>query len=171
MINDQKEIVEISLRIICAFVDILSTNGILKASILSMELSQMIVQGMMIRFSTLMQLPYFDFELVEKCKINNINDIPDLMNMEDEDRNNLLKFNSKELNEVAEVCNRYPFIEMKVNLKNNKNTRKNNEIMAGENVEFEISLTRELEEGVNSMSAVISQYLPSVNITFYIKSS
>lgn len=161
MINDQKEIVEISLRIICAFVDILSTNGILKPSILSMELSQMIVQGMWIRYSTLMQLPYFDFELVDKCKKFNVNDIPDLMNMEDEERNNLLKLNAKQLNEVAEVCNRYPFIEMKVNLKN-----KDNEVLAGENVEFEISLARELEDGVNTITPAISQYLPTVNFIF-----
>jgi len=158
MINDQKEIVEISLKIICAFVDILSTNGILKPSILSMELSQMIVQGMWIRYSTQFQLPYFDLELAEKCKKNGINDIPDLMNMEDEERNKLLQLGPKELNEVAEVCNRYPFIEMKVNLKNNKN----NEIFTGDNIDFEISLARELEEGVNSVTPVISQYLPTV---------
>lgn len=162
MLNDQKEIVEISLRIICAFVDILSTNGILKPSILSMELSQMIVQGMWIRYSTLMQLPYFDFELVEKCKKLGVNDIPDLMNMEDEDRNRLLKLGAKELNDVAEVCNRYPFVEMKVNFKN-----KNAEVLAGENVEFEISLVRELEEGVNSITPVISQYLPTVIFFFF----
>jgi pre-mRNA-splicing helicase BRR2 len=161
MINDQKEIVENSLRIICAFVDILSTNGILKPSILSMELSQMIVQGIWIRYSTLMQLPGFDFELVEKCKKHNVNDIPDLMNMEDEERNKILKLGAKDLNEVAEVCNRYPFIEMKVNLKNEKN-----EVRAGENVEFEISLVRELEEGVNSITPVISQYLPTVYFFF-----
>ena len=120
----------------------------------------MIVQGMWIRYSTLLQLPYFDFDLVEKCKKNDINDISDLMNMEDGDRIKLLQLGQKELNEVAEICNRYPFIDMKVNIKNK------NQVNAGENINFEISLERDFD-GL-TLSPVNSQYLPTVIVYFII---
>lgn len=159
MLTDQKQIIEISLKLILAFVDILSTNGILKQSILSMELSQMLVQAMWIRQSTLLQLPHFDSELVEKCKKNNINDISELMNMEDEDRINLLKLGPKELNEVAEICNRYPFIDIKVNL-----VKKDIRVGKKEDkIEFEINLERDFDQP--TLPPINSAYFPSVSFS------
>jgi len=107
LLADQRIVVEISQKLILSMVDIISNNQWLKPALLSMELSQMIVQAMWITQSSLFQLPHFDNELVETCKKKDINDISDLMNMEDEDRLKILgKLREKELKEVAEVCNR-----------------------------------------------------------------
>ena len=51
-------------------------------------------------------------ELVEKFKEKNIEDIPDFMNMEDEDRNSILQLPEDKVVEMAEFCNRYPSINL-----------------------------------------------------------
>jgi pre-mRNA-splicing helicase BRR2 len=159
MISDQKQIIEIAYRLSCAFVDILSTNGILKQSILSMELSQMIIQAMWLKNSTLLQLPHFDNEIIEICRKKDVNEISDFMNLEDNERNEIVNFSDKQLNEVAEVCNRYPFIEMKVNLLN-----ENEEVLIGKKIEFEIKLERDIE--VNVLPPINGGYFPCVNNFF-----
>jgi pre-mRNA-splicing helicase BRR2 len=156
MLSDQKQIIEIAYRLSCAFVDILSTNGILKQSILSMELSQMIIQAMWIKNSTLLQLPHFDNEIIEICKKKDVNEISDFMNLEDNERNEIVNFTDKQLNEVAEVCNRYPFIDMKVNILN-----ENEEVLIGKKIEFEIKLERDIE--VNILPPINGGYFPCVN--------
>ena len=83
-IKDQRQIVENAQRLSLAMVDVLSSNGLLKQAIIAMELSQMIVQAMWVTQSPLFQLPYFNFDLVKKCTDEGIQDIPDLMNMEDD---------------------------------------------------------------------------------------
>ena len=154
MLNDQKQIVEISQRLTLAMVDVLSSNGILKQAILSMELSQMIVQAMWISQSTLYQLPNFDTELVERCQEKKINDLSDLMNMEDEDRIKLINLGEKELFEVAEICNRYPFIDLKVRVLTN-------EVLVGEKIEFEVVLERDFD--LPNLPPVNGLYFPNVN--------
>jgi pre-mRNA-splicing helicase BRR2 len=152
LIQDTKQVVEIAQRLIIAMVDVLSTKGLLKHAILAMELSQMIIQGQWINDSPLLQLPYFDAELVEKCKNNNVEDISDLMNMEDEDRKKLLKFNDRQFSEIAKVCNRYPIIDLKVNCKK--------ELQIGDELEINVVLERDYNEAV--LTPVHSLYYHNV---------
>lgn len=63
---DQKKVLEASLNMVHAMVDVISSNGWLKPALLSMELSQMIVQASFTKYSTLYQLPHFDYDLVER---------------------------------------------------------------------------------------------------------
>lgn len=142
LLTDQRQVVELSQRLVLAMVDVLSTKGLLKHSLLAMELSQMIIQALWITQSTLFQLPYFSDELVKRCTDNGINDIADLMNMENDDRSNLLQMRDEEITEVAKVCNRYPLIDMKVNVvapEDNLNFNPEEEI------EIKISLERDFE--------------------------
>ena len=81
--QDQKKVLEISLNMVHAMVDVISSNGWLTPALLAMELSQMIVQASLVKQSTLYQLPYFDGNLVERCKDAGINDISDLIEMDD----------------------------------------------------------------------------------------
>lgn len=111
---DQKEILETSLKLVHAMVDIISTSEWLTPALLAMELSQMIVQACLVNQSSLFQLPYFDHDLVEKCKENGINDIGELLEMDDEPRERLLGFSQKQLEEVAQVCNRIPNYTIRV---------------------------------------------------------
>lgn len=105
---DQKEILEQSLKLVHAMVEMTSTEGWLNLTLLAMELSQMIVQACLIRESQLYQLPYFDQAIVERCKNNGIKDIGDLLEMEDEPRRKLLNMSDKQLEKVAQVSNKIP---------------------------------------------------------------
>lgn len=152
-IYDQKIILEKAIKLLPALVDVISSSGWLKPAILSMHLSQMIVQSMWITDSTLYQLPHFDKELVAKCIENKVNDIPDLMDMKDEDRDKLLKFSTEQMEAVANVCNRYPSFIMKFKMEDPKN------IVSGENATLEVNLEREGDEYTDFVHA---PYFPKV---------
>jgi len=109
---DQKEILEKSLKLVHALVDIISTYSWLSPCLYMMQLSQMIVQGCSIRDSNLFQLPHFDRDLVTRCQDNKINDIADLLEMDDGPRESLLNLSEKQLEEVAQVCNKIPSYEI-----------------------------------------------------------
>jgi pre-mRNA-splicing helicase BRR2 len=116
----------------------------------------MLIQAMFINQNSLMQLPYFNNDLIKKCVENKINDINDLINMNDNEINELLNnFNEEMMNEIAEICNRIPNIEMKIKL--NKKTFKINEIAS-----VEINLIRDVDDDVNVLSNVHSNFFPGV---------
>jgi pre-mRNA-splicing helicase BRR2 len=163
LLPDQRTIVDLSQRLVLAMVDVLSTNGLLRHALLAMELSQMIVQAMWISQSPLLQLPHFDIDLVRKCSQYKVEDLSDLMNMEDEDRNKLLKFNELQLSDVARVCNRYPSIEMTVNLKrpgdDEDQTNGTKVFTPQENFEINIQLNRDYD--LPTLTPVPSLYYPN----------
>jgi pre-mRNA-splicing helicase BRR2 len=77
-----------------------------------MELAQMVTQAMWKRDSYLKQLPHFSADIIKRCLEKNIETIFDVMEMEDNDRNELLKLSEAEMADVARFCNRYPNIEL-----------------------------------------------------------
>lgn len=66
--QDTDEILVVSVRLIQACVDVLSTNGWLSPALAAMELSQMCTQAMWNKDSYLKQLPHFTSEIIERCK-------------------------------------------------------------------------------------------------------
>jgi pre-mRNA-splicing helicase BRR2 len=56
---DQKLILEQSIRLISAMVDVMSSNCWLKPAILAIQLCQMIIQAVWIDSAPLLQLPHF----------------------------------------------------------------------------------------------------------------
>merc|ERR1711916_397852 len=66
--SDRRDIVERSLRLLQACVDVISSNGWLTPAIQAMEVSQMVVQGMWDKDSQLLQLPHFDKKLAKRCE-------------------------------------------------------------------------------------------------------
>lgn len=109
---DQKIILEQALRLIAAIVDVMSSNGWLKPAILAIQLSQMIVQAMFNDQPSTLQIPYVDFELAEKMKEKDINDVADFMNMEDDERVSILGNKANQIEAMANFCNAYPSISM-----------------------------------------------------------
>lgn len=111
---DQKFILEQSVKLVHAMVDVISTNGHLNATLLAMELSQMIVQAMWPKQSPLLQLPGFNGDLVETLRAKaKVEEIPDFMNMEDDLREKLVQVSEEQMERLASVCNRYPIVEIR----------------------------------------------------------
>jgi pre-mRNA-splicing helicase BRR2 len=93
-------------------VDIISSFGYLKPIILTMQLCEMLIQAMWINDSPLMQI--MDKALAKNLEETySLKSINDFINMEEEDRENAFKDkNKKEVEKIAEACNRYPIMSM-----------------------------------------------------------
>ncbi|KAL0326538.1 UNVERIFIED_CONTAM: DExH-box ATP-dependent RNA helicase DExH12 [Sesamum angustifolium] len=140
--SDQQEVLIYASRLLQAMVDVISSNGWLNLALLAMELSQMVTQGMWERDSMLLQLPYFTKELAKRCQENpgkSIETVFDLVEMEDDERRELLQMSDSQLMDIARFCNRFPNIDLTYEVLDSDNIR------AAEDVSVHISLERDLE--------------------------
>lgn len=115
----------------------------------------MLVQAMWVDDSPLLQLPHFDSDRIRRCERAGIKDIGDLLNMDDEDRVKLLDMTEKELEDVANVCNKYPSVAMEYRVVDE-------EIVSGESAEIEVKLAREDEDYIDM---VYAPYFPKVKLS------
>ncbi|KAL2892261.1 DExH-box ATP-dependent RNA helicase DExH12 [Bienertia sinuspersici] len=139
---DQREVLLSASRLLQAMVDVISSNGWLNLALLAMEVSQMVTQGMWERDSMLLQLPHFTKELAKRCQENlgkPIESVFDLVEMEDDERRNLLQMPDSQLLDIARFCNRFPNIDMSYEVVESDN------IGAGEDVTLVVTLERDLE--------------------------
>ncbi|KAL0409430.1 UNVERIFIED_CONTAM: DExH-box ATP-dependent RNA helicase DExH12 [Sesamum radiatum] len=123
-------------------VDVISSNGWLNLALLAMEVSQMVTQGMWERDSMLLQLPHFTKELAKRCQENpgkSIETVFDLVEMEDDERRELLQMSDSQLMDIARFCNRFPNIDLTYEVLDSDN------VGAGEDVSVHVSLERDLE--------------------------
>lgn len=140
--SDQREVLLSASRLLQAMVDVISSNGWLTLALLAMEVSQMVTQGMWERDSMLLQLPHFTKDLAKKCQENpgkSIETVFDLVEMEDEERRELLQMSDSQLLDIAKFCNRFPNIDMVYDVVDGDNVR------AGEDVTLQVTLERDLE--------------------------
>ncbi|XP_073478160.1 U5 small nuclear ribonucleoprotein 200 kDa helicase [Aquarana catesbeiana] len=110
--SDTEEILSKAIRLIQACVDVLSSNGWLSPALAAMELAQMVTQAMWSKDSYLKQLPHFTSEHIKRCTDKGVESVFDIMEMEDEDRTELLELTDSQMADVARFCNRYPNIEL-----------------------------------------------------------
>ncbi|PIA32529.1 hypothetical protein AQUCO_04400019v1 [Aquilegia coerulea] len=139
---DQQEVLLSASRLLQAMVDVISSSGWLNLALLTMEVSQMVTQGMWERDSMLLQLPHFTKELAKRCQENpgkNIETVFDLVEMEDNERKDLLQMSDSQLLDVARFCNRFPNIDMTYDVIDSEN------VMVGEDVTLHVTLERDLE--------------------------
>lgn len=142
MAADQQEVLIFASRLLQAMVDVISSSGWLSLALLTMEVSQMVTQGMWERDSMLLQLPHFTKELTKRCQENpgrSIETVFDLVEMEDEERRELLQMSDSQLMDIARFCNRFPNIDLTYEVLDSDN------IGAGEDVSVHVSLERDLE--------------------------
>ncbi|KNA14581.1 hypothetical protein SOVF_105940 [Spinacia oleracea] len=142
LVADQREVLFSASRLLQAMVDVISSNGWLNLALLAMEVSQMVTQGMWERDSMLLQLPRFTKDLAKRCQENPgkpIETVFDLVEMEDDERQNLLQMSDSQLLDIARFCNRFPNIDMTYEVVDSDN------IGAGKDVTMVISLERDLE--------------------------
>ncbi|KAL3845926.1 hypothetical protein ACJIZ3_003329 [Penstemon smallii] len=140
--SDQQEVLINASRLLQAMVDVISSNGWLSLALLAMEVSQMVTQGMWERDSVLLQLPHFTKELARRCQENPGNSIEtvfDLVEMEDDDRRELLQMTDSQLIDIARFCNRFPNIDLSYDVLDSDN------VTAGDDVSVHVTLKRDLE--------------------------
>nr|GMD40293.1 DExH-box ATP-dependent RNA helicase DExH12-like [Ipomoea batatas] len=140
---DQQQVLLSANRLLQALVYVVSSNGWLNLSLLTMEVTQMVTQGMWERDSMLLQLPHFTKELVKKCQENpgkSIETIFDLLEMEDDERRELLQISDSQLMGIAHFCNRFPNIDLTYEVVDGENVS-----VGGEGISMQVTLERDLE--------------------------
>ncbi|CAK8692210.1 U5 small nuclear ribonucleoprotein 200 kDa helicase-like [Clavelina lepadiformis] len=137
--SDTEQILGKAVRLIQACVDVLSSNGWLSPALAAMELAQMVTQAMWSRDSYLKQLPHFGSDLIKKCSDKEIESVFDILEMEDNDREDLLQMSEAQMADVARFCNRYPNIELSYDVQDPEN------LHAGSPVVVLVTLEREDE--------------------------
>ncbi|CUS22555.1 LAQU0S06e00716g1_1 [Lachancea quebecensis] len=147
--RDTKEILKVIPRLVSALVDFLAGEGNLNATV-AMDLSQMLTQGMWDTDSPLLQIPFFDLQMVNKCNEKDVETIYDVMALEDEEREGLLKFDNDELNTIADFVNTYPNIELTYSIDLTK------PLKAGRPFKVSVTLTR--DEEAESLDVVAHRF-------------
>ncbi|KJH44067.1 Sec63 domain protein [Dictyocaulus viviparus] len=110
--KDTDVIVLKAIRLVQACVDVLSSNGWLSPAIHAMELSQMLTQAMYSNESYLKQLPHCNAGLLERAKQKKVESVFELLELDDDDRRDILRMEEIHLADVAKFCNNYPSIEV-----------------------------------------------------------
>ncbi|KAK7243952.1 hypothetical protein RIF29_38767 [Crotalaria pallida] len=138
---DQREVLLSASRLLQAMVDVISSNGWLSLALLAMEVSQMVTQGIWERDSMLLQLPHFTKDLAKRCQESpgKIETVFDLLEMEDNERRDLLGMTDHQLLDIARFCNRFPNIDLSYEVLESDNVR------AGDDVTLLVTLERDLE--------------------------
>ncbi|XP_008811841.2 DExH-box ATP-dependent RNA helicase DExH12-like [Phoenix dactylifera] len=139
---DQREVLLSAHRLLQAMVDVISSNGWLSLALSAMEVSQMVTQGMWERDSMLLQLPHFTKELAKRCQENpgrSIETVFDLVEMEDDERRELLQMSDSQLLDIARFCNRFPNIDMTYEVLDSEDVR------PGKDITLQVTLERDLE--------------------------
>ncbi|CAI4227464.1 unnamed protein product [Auanema sp. JU1783] len=134
--KDTELIVLRAIRLVQACVDVLSSNGWLSPAINAMELSQMLTQAMYSNEPYLKQLPHCNADLLTRAKEKKVESVFELLDLEDEDRSEVLKLEGAQLADVAKFCNHYPSIEVEHSV--NQDT-----ISPGEALVVSVSMERE----------------------------
>lgn len=111
LVNDQKKVLSLVLKLVNACADTLSSEGHLNA-LQAMDLSQMVVQGMWNRDSPLRQVPHMTDQMLERGKKYNVETVYDIMSLEDEERDDFLQLDDNKLQDVAEFVNKFPNIDV-----------------------------------------------------------
>lgn len=137
--KDTSLVLNKSIRLIQACVDVLSSSGWLAPAVAAMELAQMVTQAMWSKDSYLKQLPHFTSDIIKRCMDKGIETIFDIMELEDDVRNRLLLLTEQQMADVAKFCNRYPNIEMAYEVMDKDRIRH------GESVNVVVQLEREDE--------------------------
>lgn len=144
----QQHILRKVLPIVHATVDSLCGDGHLNA-LQAMDLSQMLIQGMWPSGSPLLQLPHIDEAMLQRAKKLNVETIYDIMLLEDDERDDLLRLPDDKLQDVADFVNKYPNIEVEYELSQK-------EAAVGESIAITVNISR--DEDMEDLEVVSARY-------------
>lgn len=155
--SDQTEILRLVLRFVAACVDVLSSSLWLEPALAAMELSQMIVQATWASDPLLKQVPHLDSAALKRAASKEVDTIFDLTDLEDQDRDAVLKLPQSKLMDVARFCNRYPNVDLEHQVEDADS------IHSGQPVVVSIALARDeddKEEEAPPVGPVIAPFFP-----------
>jgi pre-mRNA-splicing helicase BRR2 len=142
--SDQRLILKDSLKLIQAIVDVISSNGWLKPALAAMELSQMMVQALWNKDHVLKQIPHFTDEIIKRCLDYKgeepVETVFDILTIDDDVRNDLLRLPDEKMSDVAVFCNNYPNVEVSFEVQDP------DDVTAGDPVRIVVQLEREIDE-------------------------
>ncbi|KAF7797360.1 hypothetical protein EIP86_008555 [Pleurotus ostreatoroseus] len=151
---DQVLVLEKVLNLLSACVDVMSSNAWLNA-LGAMDLSQMCVQACWDSDSPLKQIPHFEPDVIKRCKEAGAESVYDIMEMEDDKRNELLQMDSRQMRDVATFVNSYPTLDVSYELVKGEYT-------AGAPIVVKVALSRDADEdedeGADDQSVVAPFY-------------
>lgn len=153
LITDQAVVLTKVLNLLSACVDVMSSEGWLNA-FGAMELSQMVVQAMWDRDSPLRQIPHFTTEIIQRCKEAGIESVFDLMEMEDDQRTELLQMAPNQLAAVAGFVNKYPNIDVNFEVEDPES------IVAKSPAFLRVDLERDVDEDEEVDTSVHAPFYP-----------
>ncbi|KAL2915246.1 Pre-mRNA-splicing helicase BRR2 [Polyrhizophydium stewartii] len=154
--SDQKLILGKIVRLIQACIDVLSSSGWLSPALSAMELSQMSVQAMWDRDSPLKQLPHITPAALARLAKAGVEQVFDIMEMEDADREAALAITPQQMADVARYVNRYPNVEVTFKVDDGK-------VPQGESIAVTVYLERESDEDdddTGDVGPVIAPFYP-----------
>lgn len=141
---DQHFILKESIKLVQAIVDVISSNGWLKPALAAMELSQMIVQGLWNKDHPLKQIPHFTDEIIKRCLAHKgdepVESVFDILTLDDDVRNDLLRLPEDKMADVAVFCNNYPNVEVTFQVQDPEN------VTSGDPVQMLVNLERDVDE-------------------------
>ncbi|KAH9932327.1 Sec63-domain-containing protein [Fomitopsis serialis] len=150
---DQVLVLEKVLNLLSACVDVMSSNAWLNA-LSAMDLSQMCVQACWESDSPLKQIPHFEPEVIARCKAAGVDSVYDIMEMEDDKRNTVLRMDARQMRDVATFVNSYPTLDVNYELAKGDYT-------AGAPIPIKVSLSRDAdEEGEGDDEIVVAPFYP-----------
>ena len=157
--SDQRIVLEKVLRLIQACVDVISSNGWLGPALAAMELSQMCVQALWDRDSPLKQIPHFNGNIIDRLKSMGVEQVFDVMEMENDDREKALQLTSRQMVDVANFVNRYPNIEVQYELES-ETAKLGESLMVTVQLERDTDDDEEEEEAPTDVGPVIAPFYP-----------
>ncbi|PPQ70945.1 hypothetical protein CVT26_014249 [Gymnopilus dilepis] len=149
---DQVLVLEKVLNLLSACVDVMSSNAWLNA-LGAMDLSQMVVQAVWETDSPLKQIPHFEPDVIKRCKDAGIESVYDVMEMEDDQRNQLLQMTPIQMRDVATFVNSYPTLDVTHELIKGEYT-------AGSSIFLKVALARDVDEDDQSDQNVVAPFYP-----------
>uniref|UniRef100_A0A914VRU7 SEC63 domain-containing protein n=1 Tax=Plectus sambesii TaxID=2011161 RepID=A0A914VRU7_9BILA len=135
--QDTESVLGKAVRLVQACVDVLSSNGWLSPALAAMELSQMLTQAMWSKDSYLKQLPHFTNDIIKRCVEKKVEAVFDIMELDDDVRNEMLQLTEAQMADVARFCNRYPNVELNFEVEEKDNIKSGNLVNVTCNLERE----------------------------------
>ncbi|KAH9830081.1 Sec63-domain-containing protein [Rhodofomes roseus] len=144
---DQVLVLEKVLNLLSACVDVMSSNAWLNA-LSAMDLSQMCVQACWESDSPLKQIPHFEPNVIARCKEAGVDSVYDIMEMEDDKRNTVLRMDTRQMRDVATFVNSYPTLDVNYELAKG-------DYSAGAPIPIKVSLSRDADEDTEGDDEIV----------------